>query len=157
MSNDKEITYLLGKFFVIMLLVGCVHVWRKKCYQSFTSLTMCMCHPINIPLEVSLKFFQEDSPITPEDNTYGLDFLFTTCWEYETCYCIFQPCYFYIVCSLVQHFANLGAMYWEVTKWFLWYIKKTTSIGIKFNKTPIVMCFIAIRMLTRLMINMKYI
>jgi hypothetical protein len=72
---------------------------------------MRMCHPINIPLEANLKLFQEDSLMILEDSTYGLDFLFITCWEHDACYCVFQPCYFYIVCSLVQHFANLSAMH----------------------------------------------
>jgi hypothetical protein len=49
-----------------------------------------MCHPINIPLEASLKLSQEDSPMTIADSTYGLDFLFTTCWEYDACHCVFS-------------------------------------------------------------------
>jgi hypothetical protein len=91
MSNDKEITYLLG------MQILCDHVlgWlctclKKKLLSSFTLLTMCMCHPINIPLEASLKLSQEDSPLTPNDNTYGLDFLFTTCWDYSACYCVYS-------------------------------------------------------------------
>jgi hypothetical protein len=36
-----------------------------------------------------------------------------------------------------------------------YYIKNIISIGIKFNKTPTVMCFIAIWMLTRLVIKIQ--
>jgi hypothetical protein len=94
LMTKKLLTFWACKFFVIMLLVDCVHVWRKNCYQCFTLLTMCMCRPINIPLEASLKLSQKHSPMTPKDNTYdntyGLDFLFTTCWEYDACYCVFS-------------------------------------------------------------------
>jgi len=151
LMTKKLLTFWACKFFVIMLLVGCVHVWRKTSYQCFTLLTMCMCHPINIPLEASLKLSQEDSTMTPKDSTYGLDFVFTTCWEYATVF--FQPYYFYIVCSLVQHLANSSAMHWQVTKWLLWYIEKTTSSGIKFNKTAMVMCSIVIPISSRLVIR----
>jgi hypothetical protein len=44
---------------------------------------------------------------------------------------------------------------WQVTKWLLWYIRKTISIGVKLNKNPMVMCSIAIWMLTRLAITIQ--
>ncbi len=40
-------------------------------------------------------------------------------------------------------------------KWLFWYVKKTTSIDIEFNKTPTVICSIVIQMPTRLVIKIQ--